>query len=517
MELRADKEGRPLMRVITLLLLLVAGAAISPMLAGPFVSLLDKVLTSSSGAYGVLVLVLVGLLLPVWFILLLKESYLYALGLQMLMLPFTFRAANGLAIPAYDDGTFVQKISLTTFLIVGLLVWLRLANVSVRRRPELKGFEALLLAFAILSTISQLANHTLGDALLLSIGGAWQFVALFYIFCAVIRDPEDVKFILGCLVVAFLIGVFDRMASTGAGFMVEAPSNLAKIAPHAVAGDFVRVGSGAFGFAQSYGGYLSFVSVLGLYFVQSARSRLRQVVWAIVVLVLSFEMLNTFTRGATLAFLFVFLLLLWKDSRPFFTKILVATAIVVFTWLGEFLINLATVRTLELNPSFLLSDPNSTSRLDLYYQSLPHFFDNWGLGYGIGKPLFFYTAGVGEAVSHNTTLDLSQSVGGLATVLFLIMFFVAAVRLFRMSRNPAAEKDARLAIYIFIGLLAWFFFANTTSTSLVYYYPYEATIVFYSVMFLGVLVTTMTNVRSVLAVTAASTARGLVSWGKKYA
>src|SRR5262249_41100426 len=161
--------------------------------------------------------------------------------------------------------------------------------------------------------------------------------------------------------------------------------------------------------------------ILGVYLVQTSRTRIIQGLWVITILALIFEMINTFTRGATLSLLFVFLLLFWKSTRWFFTKILIASAIVLMTWVGSFILNLATVLKLELTPSFILSDPNSVGRLDLYYQSIPHFFDNWGFGYGIGKPLMFYLQGYGEAVSHNMTFDLSQSVGGLATVLFLAM------------------------------------------------------------------------------------------------
>jgi O-Antigen ligase len=483
----------PMMRNLAMLLIVAGVAAAIPRMMGPMMLLMEKAAIGSSGMYNIVVLVVIGIAAPLWLFLLIRGDYLYALGLQIAVLPFSFRVANGFGISAYDEGTFVQRISLTTFFIVGFLAWLWLSRVPLRPHPDLRIFERLLVAFAVFTTVSQLANHDIFSALMLSIGGGWQFVFLFYVVCAVVRQPDDIKFVLKSIVIAFVIGIADRMASQGQGFLVEAAPNMAKLAPHAVAGDFVRVGSGAFGFAQSYGGYLSFVSILGLYFVQTEASRIRQVLWVLAVLGLLFEMLNTFTRGATLALLFLFLLLMWKTTRPFFTKILIVSTVVMATWIGSFLLDLATVRNLELNPSFILSDPNSTGRFDLWVQSLPHFFDNWGLGYGIGKPLMFYLQGYGEAVSHNVTLDLSQSVGGIATVLFLAMFAISEVRVFRMSRGAEPGSEKQLAIYLFVGLLAWFFFANSTSTSIVYYYPYEATMIFYIVMFFAVLLSVITN------------------------
>jgi hypothetical protein len=485
-----------MLRNLTMLLIVTGIAAMVPRLMGPMLLLMDKAAISSSGMYTLVVLIVVAIAVPLWLFLLIRGEYLYALGLQIAVLPFSFRVASGFGISAYDDGNFVQRISVTTFFIVGFMVWLWLSRVSLRVHPDLRIFERLLLAFAVLATISQLANHDIISALLLSIGGAWQFVFLLYVLCAVVRKPDDVKFVLKCVVIAFVVGVADRMASQGQGFLVEVAPNVAKLAPHAVAGDFLRVGGGAFGFAQSYGGYLSFVSILGIYFVQT-EPRNRQVLWGLAVLILLFEMLNTFTRGATLELLFLFLLLFWKTTRPFFTKALILAAVVMTTWVGGFLLNLATVRDLELNPAFILSDPNSMGRFELWAQSVPHFFDHWGFGYGIGKPLMFYMQGYGEAVSHNMTLDLSESIGGLATVLFLAMFALAIVRILRTSRTAAGEADKRMSIYVLIGLLAWFFFANTTATSIVYYCPYEADIVFYLVMFFAALYPTVVERRAI--------------------
>ncbi|PYS49190.1 MAG: hypothetical protein DMF68_10820 [Acidobacteria bacterium] len=497
-----DKKVLPIgLKQILLLLGLALAVVAIAIFAGPVLSLVEKVAVSSGGSYALAVMFLLSVAVPIWFMLLVRGNYLRALGLQILLLPLTYRALSVISIPAYDDGTFVQRISLTTFMLLMFWLWLLFTKVSMARHPVLRVFEILLLMFGMLTTISQLANHTFSSAILLSIGGAWQFIALFYILCSVVREGKDVELLLKCIAWAFIIAIIDRIGYGGEGFLVHAPADLSQISPHALAGEFVRVGSGAFGFAQSYGGYLSFVSILELYFVQSAPSRWWAVLWIITILTLIFEMFNTFTRGATLALLFVSMLLLWRETRRFFMKIVMVIGILMFTWLGTLLVDLATVRQLELTPGFLLSDPNSVSRMDLYVQSLPHFFDNWGLGYGIGKPLIFYTDGVGEAVSHNTIFDLSQGVGGLATVLFLLMFFIALKHLYQTTKRAAAAREARLSIYMFVGLAGWFFFANTTSTSLVYYYPYEATLIFYTVMFLAILMPTLKGMRtdSVLA------------------
>jgi len=412
---------------------------------------------------------------PIWGMLLLQGRYRTALGMYVLMLPATVRAVKAFAVNAYaSPGGYVQQISATTFMLLGFFAVLMLHRVRIRR-PERRwqAFQSLLLAFAGIGTVSQFVNHGPYSAFWLSVGGLWQFVALFYIISAVVKTSEDARYVLKCIAGAILIGIIFRMGS------FEEP-----LSPFVLKGEFKRVGVYAFGPAVSYGGYLAFVIILTLYLIQSAHSPLERLVWFGAVLMMVFELLNTFTRGGVLALLFLGLLPIWRNQRRFFRRLLIG-GLLLFSFVRLRIIELLTYRGLYFD-SRILKLPSVWTRLVVYRMSLPHFFDNLGMGYGIGKSLHFYYSGE-YYVSHNLILGLSQEIGGIATILFLALFGYA---LWQVAKRIQMGNQNSKPIWQFclVALIAWLFFANTTSTSIVFYYPYEATILFYLVLFLGFVV-----------------------------
>jgi hypothetical protein len=449
-------------------------------------SLIERIELSQGGRFAIVIFFVSFLFYFIWIMLVIKRKLLYALGLQILMLPMTFYSQNIYAIVAYSFEGFVQKISLTTFLIFSFLIIILIMKKLPPRAPSQLNFEICLWIFALLSTFSQLINFPFVNAILLSLGGVWQFVALYYILRALIKKYKDVQFLIKCIILSVLIGIVVRIGYTGKGFLVKSTIDLVKSSPHVVAGEFTRIGGAAFGYAQSYGGYLSFVALLSLFFIQSNKSIYKRLAWGSVIVIFLFEMINTFTRGAVFEMFFALLLLFWKDTRRFSLK-LFAIFGVLFSFSSNWLLGLIQIRGFGLSLNYFLNNPNVMSRINFGIAAIPHFFDKIGLGYGIGNPLIFYSPLFGERGAENLILHLSQSVGGIATIFFIILFFSSIRRLYKISVRSSSSEKKRMAIYLLIALLGWFFFANTTSTSIVCYHPYEATILFYLVMFMAVI------------------------------
>jgi hypothetical protein len=299
----------------------------------------------------------------------------------------------------------------------------------------------------------------------------WQFVALFYVISMIIHSEEDARHILKYMVLSVLIGIIVRIGTSG------------QIFTFLWGGTFARLdGTTAFGPAVSYGGYLAFIIIICTYLIRSSQKVKIALLWIFVMIILFFEMLNTFTRGAYLSLCFIVLLALWKSERRFMVKlgVLILPVFIVF-W--PFVSGLLTVRPIYLNDK-LFTIPSVVERLGLMELALPHFFDNMGLGYGIGIGLPFAGIVKGSEVGvHSLILELSASVGGIASLIFLIIYCYAMYRLILLSK---AQQGFVVSKFLVVALASWFFFANTTSTSIFYYFPYEGTMLFYIVLFMSV-------------------------------
>jgi len=444
-------------------------------------TLIEKAYISKGGLFESFV-ILAGLAIGTfWVILLLRERYLAAFGVQILFLPFGVRASQFFGFAAFTSDTFVQRLSLTTFMIVGLYSYLLMRKSivgSMKKRAET--FEKYLLLFSILITISQFLNYPAIKALLISIGGIWQYVALYYIISSIVKTKQDIHYILKLLVFTIILGIVSRVGFEGSFrsfFLVKGQSVL-----------YERVGTWAFGPPVYYGGYVTFVIILSLYLCQSAIKKGKKLFWLSFTALLVFEMLNTFTRGAVLALAFIVLLYLWRNQRKFFYKLAFLFLIVVIIS-GPKLFELVTMRYTTGVP--ILQQPGVESRLSIYKQSLSpeSIFINYGLGQGIGRQMHFYMRNI-KIVSHALILEMIQTIGLYATIAFILLYFYVCFNLLKITRRKHSEFSS-LSTYLFIALLSWFFYANTTYLSILFYVPYEATILFYTVLFLSVRVITL--------------------------
>lgn len=447
------------------------------------VSVIDKVTAMTGGVFSALIIICSILIFPLWIWIILRGHFLSALGLQILLLNISSRAADLFGIVAYtlEDG-FEQKISLTTFSIFFFFFYLLLIRLPMRR-PEryFKTFEFLLWIFALLTTISQFVNHTFFSAFWLSIGGVWQYVALFYIVSAVVQKQIDIRYLLKWIVWGILFSIAIRIGVRGETFFVVEP------------GGFKRLGSVSFGSYVYYAGYVTFIIILTFYLLHTAKKRWAQVGWIVVLGILFLELLNTFTRGGILAVLFLTLLPLWKRQRMLFAKIMIS-GLLLFLFAGQKLLELITLRGLPLGAD-LLELQGVATRLWLYKVYIPHFFDRLGMGYGIGKSLYFsnlaYYLGR-ELPVHGMILEISEMAGGIAALVMIGIYGFVCVQLCEVSRKKS-DSLGTTATFLLVALLSWFFFANATGVSILFYTPYEATILMYIILFMSAILRSMVN------------------------
>ncbi len=447
----------------------------------------------TGGNFNIVLLILGPAAAGVWVSLILSKRYKWAFGMYLVMLPGLFRVQSLVAIVAYvDPSGWAQRISATTFALLALTVIVLASKVRVNQvNLTFRLVEILLWGYAIFGTVSQLLNHNITSAVLLSIGALWQFVGLFYIIDRIVTDERDARFILKCLLFSIIVNIFVRMAYEGWGFFLTG-TNIAGADTDALLGTashYYRVGSStnAFGFAVSYGGYLAFSVPIAIYIfrLMSRKSARYIAIWAVVIGLILLELLSTFTRGAILSILLIPpLLLLWKSERSTAISLLMGLLATILIGIFVPMVSRALIgRGLFLDARFFQIQAVNI-RPALWLQSLPHVFDNWGFGFGIGKSLYFYVPGIRTALpSHNLILELTQNVGAISTIFFISFFSIVMYTLFLASKKSNTKPN--LSAYLFVALAVWFFFANTTSTSIVYYYPYEGTLLFYIVLFLA--------------------------------
>jgi hypothetical protein len=416
--------------------------------------------------------------LPIWISLLLKKNLLGALIIETILLNVTGRAGEIAGIVAFEDADgYQQVISVTTFMILFALFF-AFPKATRESRQRNRIVESLLLCFAAVTTVSQFINHRPAEAFWLSIGGAWQYVALYYLFVAAVLDVASVRRLLAAIVVTMACAVIVRMALYNQGLFV--PAWMTDGAYITAADGYARVVSVSFG-SIYYAGYLAVTLFIALYIVRTAKGKPAALMAGAGLVVIAAELVSTFTRGAWLTVGFIALLPLWKRERKVSALVAAAIAIACVVFSARVL-SLLQERELYID-SRVMDLPSVADRFELWRLSAPHVFDNFGFGHGMGKYLTFQTSissGQYES-SHNLLLDLSQGAGAIAAGIFVAMFIVVVSRVWRRTRFD--DEAGCVSRYLLLALSGWFFFANTTALSVLYYVPYESTCIFYLLLF----------------------------------
>lgn len=432
----------------------------------------------SFGGWPGLILLLLGngIGCAAWLLCVLKKRWRSALYVLVMMFPFTFYAGRAAGIRAFEIPDFDQRVGLSTFLLFLLFALLLFAG-RVRRPPRglPRAIEFFLWLYAIALTASQFPTHDPFAAVMLSIGAAWQFVALFYILVTLITRDRDVVALLNSIFVFSLLNILVRVVAKGESIFVSLSSPTAGNAT-AFGAEVGRVGSGALGPGASYAGYLSlFITLsLGMYFITRRRMYL---VYAVLIFV---EMLNTFTRGAFFVLGLLALLVMFRRTRVITLKIgaLVATAGVVawpviyryivfrgFSW------NVMHVETFAL-------------RIELTRMFFRAYTFSWW-GHGILQQSKFELAPWLIVPIHNAYLEILDTCGVIAFGAFCVLSLLAVWNCFRVAivngRLNSGLVSARIGPFVLIALFQWIVFANTTSTSVLSYYPYEGIAMFWVV------------------------------------
>lgn len=438
-------------------------------------SLLAKLADRTGGAFNIVVACISIPILGILCVLLLRGRICLALGVFVIALNATGRAADLIGVTAYVfEGGFEQRVSLTTALIgvMALVASSARSTPSIRSSPK-RRFELLFLVFASLTTVSQFLNHVPWSAAWLSIGGVWQYVALLLIVNRAIRNLKDVRFILTCIAAALVVSALIRLGVRGESFLSFRETGVPE-----------RLGSVTFGSYVYYAGTVAFVMISTLWLLRTSRNIRSAVMWSLVLCFLGTELLVTVTQGGYLAILTAVFGVLWKKERKLFLGVMgcaVALFLGAWQWVGA----VVTSRGLALNETFFEQQDVAT-RLWLDKQGVRHFFDRYGFGYGIGQPLYFsnslYYSGRSLPV-HGMILETSEMAGALATLALLLCFFYVGVTLWRISRSES--PFASCSLYLLLALSAWFIFANTTGVGILCYAPYEGTILMYLVLFIG--------------------------------
>ncbi len=443
----------------------------------------DKIL--AFGGWPGLVLLLGGNLfgMTAWLACVAAGRYRFALFVSIVIFPFTFYAGRAAGIRAFSVPDFDQFLGLSTLLLLSLFVILLVTGRVRRPRGTIaRSIELTLWAFAIALTASQIATHTPLEALLLSIGAAWQFVALFYLLTSLIVRERDLFGLLNAMFLFSVLNIVVRVVAKGESFFVSLSSPTAGDSS-TFGADVGRVGSGALGPAMSYAGYLAmFITLaLGVYFVT------RKAVYLAYIAVMLMELLNTFTRGGLFVLFLLALLLVFRRTRPATLKlILPLVGLLAVSWpiIGAYVV----FRGFSFD---VMNLGNFSLRVELTRLFLSDYRFNWW-GNGILRLTMFELRSWLIVPIHNAYLEVLDECGPLVFGLFVllsILVVIAAIRACRQSRagNICDRALAGLAPFVLIALLQWIVYANTTSTSILAYYPYEGTAVFWTVAIAPVL------------------------------
>ena len=397
---------------------------------------------------------------------LIKGQYKVAFTATVIAFALLGKATRLGGVPAYDSGDgYTQVIALTHAMIFSLAFALVIGRVPIRT-PFHKKVLATLAIFAALGTISQLFNHSFPSSILLSVGSLWVYVALSYVVLALFAGTQGMRELAFIVTMSLLAGVAVRIATTGNGFFIITQD-----------GGLFRSDGFAFGPSVSYAGYLAVAAVFSIALSMYESSPFRRIVFILIAIVLVTEVASTGTRGAMLSLLLIPIGIAatrrYRLSAAMFGVLGLAT-LALWPKISQ---------VLDARPIYfdgrVNTIPQWVERAELWKLNLPHVLDNFGLGHGIGNQLNLALSNGVLTPSHNTFLDLSQHIGAMSTFVLIGLILVITLRGIKGALLSPNRRDRTLAMLVLTAFFSWFFTANTTSTSLVWFYPVEGTSIFY--------------------------------------
>jgi hypothetical protein len=428
------------------------------------------VLTRPGGESNILIVLLSVPVILLWTTLVIRGQWLHAVGMQILLLNVTARASELAGIIEYTNFDGINETaSATTVLIVvaALGAALRAKRPVVSGRAGHTGL-VLLSIFGVIATVSQFANHSLYSAFWLSITGLWQYVLVGYLVLIAIRRVDDIRILQWYMIFSVMLSALIRLVTRGEYWKLMDGSSPA------------RLGSIAFGPANYYSSTVVLVLMLCVGIFVRLTSPQAKVVCAMALGFLAMEQINTYTRGGYIALALLILLPLWKAQRSFMKRFAVAIGTLTIV-VGRWLIPMILFRPIDMNENSV------QERLWLILAALPHVFDRFGFGRGIANYVIFEdptgTNGFQLPV-HALLLECAEMVGAWATVALVVFFAYVVVRVWRLSRTDHGVFG-HYATYLFLAIMGWHIYANTTGTSILCYAPQEATVLVYATMFMA--------------------------------
>ncbi|HEY2092856.1 MAG TPA: hypothetical protein VGJ81_13285 [Thermoanaerobaculia bacterium] len=430
------------------------------------------------GGWPGLILLLAGNALGVgaWGTCLVLRRYRAALYAMIMAFPFTFYAGRAAGIRAFDIEDFDQRVGPTTFMMIALFAVMYLRG-RIRRPPKgiSRWVERFLWLYAISLTIGQFVTHDAWDAFFLSMGAAWQFVCLFYILISLIDRDRHLFALLNSVFVFSILNILVRVVAKGESLIVSLSSQTAGNAT-AFGADAGRVGSGALGPGVSYAGYLAIFITLGLAMYYVSRHSIYLAYTGLMFL----ELLNTFTRGGVYVLGFLVILLSFRRTRAIVLKIGLAAGVAgLFAW--PWVYRYITFRGFSFNVMHVNTFSLRVLLTQLYFRDYYHF--TWW-GNGILRETMVELQPWLIVPVHNAYLDILDTCGVIpcaAFAIFSILAVGASVKAARIRRRSRMPASFRMTPFVVVCLLQWIIFANTTATSVLGYYPYEGTAVFFLV------------------------------------
>jgi len=130
---------------------------------------------------------------------------------------------------------------------------------------------------------------------------------------------------------------------------------------------------------------------------------------------------------------------------------------------------------------------NFTQRIELYWLFIDNYtFPFWGTG--ILNRTAFQLPTSRMALVENAYIDVLESGGVLPLLFFFLITIYSVYVLIRLCQSIEGTAGARpptssLIPFFLVASIQWIVFANTTSTSVMAYFPYEGMAIFWTVCF----------------------------------